>query len=314
MASCGGFDRRAFLAGGAALGAGLLPRGRASGAQATATSLPASLDRSAFLIAADDLADALAGAPPPLVVALTDPASWASGHIAGARRIDYPELELAATTPDAIASWVTSTRTRLGALGITSDRPVVLYDGGTLFAARLWWILDALGHPDTRILDGGLPAWLAAGGTVETGDQAGATPESDPSDYPGTLDDRRLATLDEVTAALADPAVVIVDARVADEYAAGHIPGAVDVNYPRNAAPDDPRTYRSTVELLALYAAVGVTPDQMVIPYCSTGVRSAVTAFSLRLAGFPDVALYSGSWAEWGSDPSTPKVTGPEPG
>jgi thiosulfate/3-mercaptopyruvate sulfurtransferase len=66
--------------------------------------------------------------------------------------------------------------------------------------------------------------------------------------------------------------------------------------------------------LLALYADAGVTPDKQVIPYCATGVRSAVTYFTLRLLGYDDVALYTGSWDEWGNREDTPKVTGDEPG
>lgn len=62
-----------------------------------------------------------------------------------------------------------------------------------------------------------------------------------------------------------------------------------------------------------MYEDVGVTPDKHIIPYCSTGVRSAVTFFTLRLIGYPDVALYTGSWNEWGNHPETPKATGSEP-
>ncbi len=122
-----------------------------------------------------------------------------------------------------------------------------------------------------------------------------------------------LAPLADVEAALGREDVVFVDARTPDEYAAGHLPGAVNVNYPLNAEPEAPRFWKSTEALSALYAAVGVTPDKRIIPYCSTGVRSAVTWFTLRMIGFPDVALFTGSWAEWSAHPELPVTTGPQP-
>ena len=88
----------------------------------------------------------------------------------------------------------------------------------------------------------------------------------------------------------------------------GHIPGALNVNYPRNARPELPRTWLPVPELESLYASV--PRDHTVIPYCSSGVRSAVTAFTLRLIGYERVRLFTGSWNEWSADPSRPITTG----
>ncbi len=273
----------------------------------TGTPAVAAPTRDAILVSAADLAGQLAGSEPPIVIALTEADAFSAGHIAGARQIDWPALELGDTSAEAIAAWEETTRAQLGALDITPNATVAIYDGGTLFAARLWWVLDYFGHGTKQILDGGLPAWQAAGQPIATATDDSSTPVAAPGDYPANADENRLATLDQVVAALGDPAVAIVDARAADEFAAGHIPGAVNVNYPLNAQPNDPKTYLSGDELTRLYAGAGVTPDQLVIPYCSTGVRSAVTYTALRIAGFPNVALYTGSWNEWGSDPETPK-------
>ena len=244
------------------------------------------------------------------IVALTPADEFAQGHIPGAAQIDWPELELTDSSEASVARWRREVETKLTELGVTPEQTVVAYDGGTLWAARVWWVLDQFGHGDKRILNGGLVAWVAAGGEVETGPARGAPADSP---YRGTPQDDTLATLDEVAASLDDPDVVRIDARTADEYAAGHVPGAVNVNFPQNALPEPPKVWKSAQELRALYAAVGVTPDKRVFPYCTTGVRSAVTYFTLRLIGFERVELFTGSWAEWSADPELPQTTGAEP-
>ncbi len=302
--------RHLILAMGGLAAAPMLGSQSASARTQTGTPSAAMPSRDQILISAADLAGQLAGSEPPILIALTEADTFAAGHIAGAQQIDWPALELGDTSAEAIAAWEETTRAQLGALGVTPNAAVVIYDGGTLFAARLWWVLDYFGHETRLILDGGLPAWLADGQPVAMATDDASTPVAAPGDYPDNADENRLATLDQVVTALGDPAVAIVDARAADEFAAGHIPGAVNVNYPLNAQPNDPKTYLSGDELVELYAGAGVTPDQLVIPYCSTGVRSAVTYTALRIAGFPNVALYTGSWNEWGSDPETPKEQG----
>lgn len=245
------------------------------------------------------------------IVALTPVDEFEQGHIPGAAQIDWPDLELTDTSEAAVERWRGEVEAMLTALGVTPEQTVVAYDGGTLWAARVWWVLDYLGHADKRILNGGLPAWTAAGGEAETGPSRTA-PTATP--YRGTSNDGVLATLDEVAASLEDPTVVRIDARTAEEYAEGHIPGAVNVNFPQNAAPEPPKVWKSAEELRALYATVGATPDKRIIPYCTTGVRSAVTSFTLRLIGYERVELFTGSWAEWSAHPELPRVTGPQPG
>lgn len=230
------------------------------------------------------------------IVALTPAEEFAAGHIPGAAQVDWSELEVTDTSTPSIAAWQGEIEGILTRLGVTPAQTVVIYDGGTLFAARLWWVLEQLGHADKRILNGGLPAWTAAGGPIETG-ASSAVPADTP--YDGAPNPDVLATMAEVEDALEDPGVVLVDARTPEEFAAGHIPGAVNLPFPENATGTDPKLWKTAAELRALYEGLGVTPDTRVIPYCTTGVRSAVTYFTLRLLGFPDVQLYTGSWAEW---------------
>jgi thiosulfate/3-mercaptopyruvate sulfurtransferase len=245
------------------------------------------------------------------LIALMPPDEFAAGHIPRSAQIDWPDLEIIDTSEAAITEWRDAMAWRLGTLGIAPETTVVTYDGGTLFATRPWWVLRYLGHQDVRVLNGGLAAWAATGGEV-VADAVRATPAA-AGGYRGAPQPEVLAALTEVQASLDDPNVVIIDARTPEEYAEGHIPGAVNVNFPRNAAAEPPKTWLPQDELLAMYAEVGATPDKRIIPYCTTGVRSSVTYFTLRLIGYEDVALYTGSWEEWINRPDTPRTTGSEP-
>ncbi|MGH2534613.1 MAG: sulfurtransferase [Thermomicrobiales bacterium] len=244
------------------------------------------------------------------VIALTPPSNFGSGHIPGAVQIDWQDLEIVDTSDPAIEAWQGEVEAILTNLGVERSDTVVIYDGGTLFAPRLWWVLHQLGHEDKRVLNGGLDAWKAAGGEVEEGEVA-VEPAADP--YRGTPDDAALATLDEVQASLDDPNVVLVDARTIEEYVDGHIPGALSIPFTDNAVADDPKVWKSAEELRAMYDAVGVTADKLVIPYCTTGVRSATTYFTLGLIGYDNIALYTGSWEEWSSHPELPTAQGRRP-
>ena len=244
------------------------------------------------------------------VVALTPVEEFAKGHIPGAAQIDWPALEITDTSDPSIARWQGIVEAELSKLGLEPGQTIVVYDGGTLYAPRLWWILEQLGHDDNRVLNGGLAAWTGAGGAVETGSSWAGSSPSVP--YRGTPDETVLATLDEVSVAYDDPGVVLVDARSAAEYAQGHVPGAVNAEFTRNADPGT-KHWQPAGALRTFYAELGVTPDRRVIPYCTTGVRSAVTYFTLRLLGYEDIALFTGSWAEWSANPELSVATGDAP-
>ncbi|MGI8476205.1 MAG: sulfurtransferase [Thermomicrobiales bacterium] len=111
----------------------------------------------------------------------------------------------------------------------------------------------------------------------------------------------------------AGPDVKVIALTPARDFAAGHIPGATNVQFTENAAATDPKRWKSAGELRAMYADLGVTPERLVIPYCSTGVRSAATYFTLRLIGYEDVSLFTGSWKEWSRHPELPVTTGERP-
>jgi len=301
--------RRTVIGAGLALGLG---GSRAVHAEATPEASPVGDEgyaRPEMLVDAAWLHDRL-DEPSVLVVGLMPAETFAEGAIPGSVQIDWPDLEVTDTSNASLAAWQAKVEGRLTGLGITRDRTVVAYDEGTLFAARLWWVLHHLEHERAHVLNGGLPAWIGAGYEVAT-DQPAPVAADEP--YAGTTLPDALAQVPEVEAAIGDAGTIIVDARTPDEYADGHIPGAVNINFPLNAEPDAPKFWKPAHNLKRLYGEVGVTPDRQVIPYCSTGVRSAVTYFTLRLIGYDDVSLFTGSWAEWTLDSDRPVTTGEEP-
>ncbi|WP_309647830.1 sulfurtransferase [Nocardioides sp.] len=192
--------------------------------------------------------------------------------------------------------------------GVHLDRPVVVYDDWSAHAAgRAWWLLRFHGHPDVRVLDGGLAAWRAEGGALESG-----AVEARPGDF-ACSGEQGMPVVD--ADGVLDVAV-LVDARAAERYrgetepvdpVAGHVPGAVNVPTSRNLT-DDGR-FRSPEELRVLYADVGAVPGADVAAYCGSGVTATHDLLALEVAGVR-AALYPGSWSGWITDPSRPVATG----
>jgi thiosulfate/3-mercaptopyruvate sulfurtransferase len=203
---------------------------------------------------------------------------------------------------------------RMGALGIGSDHQVVAYDdvGGGI-AARLWWMLDDLGHGSASVLDGGFAAWVAGGHPVEMAEPA----------WPATslrVRERWTKVIDReaVRSRLGD--VVLLDARGAPRYrgevepidpVAGHIPTARNAPTDGNLGPDG--RFLAAGDLRIRYEALGADGSQEVVTSCGSGVTACHVALAMRLAGLTAPTLYAGSWSDW-STAGYPVATGPEPG
>jgi thiosulfate/3-mercaptopyruvate sulfurtransferase len=196
--------------------------------------------------------------------------------------------------------------------GVSADRPVVVYDAATsLPAARAWWLLRHYGHPDVEVLDGGLAAWVAAGGPLAGGPES--PPRGDFTGEPGTM-----AVLDADGAAAMAGAGVLLDARAPERFrgdvepmdpVGGHIPGAR--NLPMAAQLQPTGRFRDPGELRSGFAAAGIEPSVEVGAYCGSGITATHTVLALELAGLQG-ALYPGSWSEWVTDPRRPVATGDE--
>jgi thiosulfate/3-mercaptopyruvate sulfurtransferase len=220
----------------------------------------------------------------------------------------------------------------LGALGIGRGHRIVAYDdaGGTV-AARLWWMLDALGQAGAAVLDGGIEAWQAAGQPVTAAVPAFAAAGPVPTPGAGSAWPR---TIDRVTLAARLGGVTILDARARERYRgdvepidriAGHIPTARSLPTTALLAPSG--RFLAADALVARFAAAGVdtaapargdaalvarTAGPVVVS-CGSGVNACQLALGMRAAGLPDPLLYPGSYSDW-TQSGMPIATGDEPG
>jgi thiosulfate/3-mercaptopyruvate sulfurtransferase len=279
------------------------------------------------IISASDLARDLAGARPPVLLDVRwqltaartagEPpfdgrAEYETGHLPGAVYVDLDQ-ELA-SAPGEGGRHPLPDLAHFGAVmrraGVSAGTPVVVYDGGQGWAAaRAWWLLRWTGHPDVRVLDGGLPSWE---GPLEKSVPAPA--EGDFVPEPGVT-----GLLDADAAAALARSGVLLDARAGERYrgevepidpVAGHIPGAVSAPTMENVGADG--RFLPAGELRARFEGLGVRQGARVGVYCGSGVSAAHEVLALAAAGIP-AELYVGSWSEWSSDPGRPVAVGPDP-
>jgi thiosulfate/3-mercaptopyruvate sulfurtransferase len=266
--------------------------------------------RPGVLISPADLYEQLTD-PRLIVLDLREPELYANGHIPGARSLDIFGISLIDTRPDPLRAFLWIVEHLIGAKGVGTDSRVVVYDAMSgERAARLFWFLELFGHEAVSMLDGGFTAWESAG--LRVAEKAQPATRGNFKAQP-----RRdlLATADDILERLGDSGTVIVDARSSAENRGelvrsargGRIPGAVHLEWKENLDPTG--RFKSAESLAAQYAAIGATPDREVIPYCQGGYRSANTYVALRIAGYPRVRNYLGSWGEWGNREGLPIET-----
>jgi thiosulfate/3-mercaptopyruvate sulfurtransferase len=205
----------------------------------------------------------------------------------------------------------------VASLGLSPSDELVVYDTSGMFSApRVWWTFRAFGWTNVSVLDGGLEAWLAAGGVVETG--AFALPTGTPA--PALSTPQIVAARGDVSQSLAARDRQVLDARSGARFRGeapeprpglrgGHMPGAVSVPYTAVLA-EDGRTMLEPDALRLAFERAGASADAPTIVSCGSGVTAAVLALALDRLGNKDVLLYDGSWAEWGLPGPTEVVTG----
>ncbi|MCV7174968.1 sulfurtransferase [Mycolicibacterium sphagni] len=195
--------------------------------------------------------------------------------------------------------------------GVREGIPVVVYDNwNRAGSARAWWVLAAAGVADVRILDGGLSAWTAAGGSLETGPVDPA-----PGDVTVVYEDLYAGALPTLTADEMDRRTLL-DARAPERFrgdlepvdaVAGHIPGAR--NLPSTVLLNGDDTFVADAAVADLLGERGIGPEEDIAVYCGSGITAAVAIAALTASG-RDAALFPGSWSQWSSDPDRPVARG----
>ena len=276
------------------------------------------------LITPTELSESLKSEPI-VLIDTRDPATYAAGHLPGAVNIHDIFTYLATSTPDGVAAMRDKFASIFGAAGLSGKETAVVYEQsmntGFGQSCRGYVLLRYLGYPRIKILHGGYVAWTAAGLPI-TMEVPTPIAKSFPLD-PGAAS--ILVDLQGMKAAVADPNLVKLDTRDVDEWIAdssspygkdfcprkGRIPGAVWIEWYRmmKPTPSGPM-FKSSAEILAECATVGITPKTPVVLYCFKGARASNTLVALKEAGVENVTLYFGSWNEWSRDPSLPIETG----
>jgi thiosulfate/3-mercaptopyruvate sulfurtransferase len=242
-------------------------------------------------------------------------AEFEQAHIPGAIFMDLAELADPSNAVPNMAPTAEKFASRMQALGLGDGSRIVLYDNAPhKTAARAWWMLRMFGAHDVAILDGGLAKWQAEGRAIE----AGVT-KLRHRHFTVWADPEPVRSKEDVLANLTSGAAVVVDARGAARFtgeepetrpgcASGHIPASRNLPYDQVFNADG--TYKSAEGIKAAFDGAGVDLSKPLITTCGSGITAAVLYFAAALTGKKDIALYDGSWSEWGVDPQTPKATG----
>lgn len=194
--------------------------------------------------------------------------------------------------------------------GITRNETVVIYDEGkNLRSARLFLALEYYGHPNVKLLNGGIEAWKAIDGEI-----ASVSAEPEPAAFEVTMNETALCDIQTVLDAIDDENTVIVDARPADQYTGetvnaqrgGHIPGAVNLYWEEMINQEGVPTFKTASEIRAIHENYGITPDKRIITHCHSNMQASNAYFVLRLMGYENITSYEGSWSEYGNNPDVP--------
>ncbi|HXA38470.1 MAG TPA: 3-mercaptopyruvate sulfurtransferase [Phenylobacterium sp.] len=241
--------------------------------------------------------------------------AYAAGHIPGAAFFDIDEIADRSSGLPHMLPPADAFAEAAGTLGLRRDLITVVYDGQGIFSApRVWWTLRTMGFPEVFVLDGGLVKWRAEGRPIET-----ALPHPAATTLEPAFDPSLVADVEAVRALVQSHGAQLVDARAAGRFTgevpepraglrSGHMPGALNV--PWGGLIEADGTMKTGDALRAAFLAAGVDLDGPIVTTCGSGVSAALLALALARLGREDVAVYDGSWTEWGGRADTPVVTG----
>jgi thiosulfate/3-mercaptopyruvate sulfurtransferase len=244
-------------------------------------------------------------------------AEYEAAHIPGAVFLDLAGLVDPTSPLDNTLPSAEKFASRMRNLGLGDGSRIVLYDDSAIrTSARAWFMLNKVfGAHNVAILDGGLAKWKAEGRRVEGGAET-----LRPRHFTAWSDAAKLRSKADVLANLDSGVEQLVDARGAPRFtgeekesrpgvASGHIPGSRNVPY--KALYNADGTFKDKETLRTVFEDAGVDLSRPIVTTCGSGMTACAVAFALHRLSKDDVALYDGSWSEWGADPTTPKATGP---
>ncbi len=244
-------------------------------------------------------------------------AEFLERHIPGAVRFDIDDV---CDPDDPLPHMIPSAERfgeKVGALGIGNADTVVVYDVyGLQSAARTWWMFRLFGHDKVAVLDGGMPAWVAAGGALASGS---AAPR--PTAFSAVLRPELVRRREDLLANIGAGTEQVADARAAGRFTgeepeprpgmrSGHIPGSRSLPF-TNLLDPATKTVLPADRLRAAFDRAGIDPSKPTVASCGSGVTACVIALAAYRLGHPDIAVYDGSWSEWGGRDDTPIDTGP---
>jgi len=245
-------------------------------------------------------------------------AEFRAGHIPGAAFFDIDAIADKSSPLPHMLPTPEQFEAAVGNLGVGNETQVVVYDAlGLMSAARVWWMFRVFGHTRVAVLDGGLPKWTAEGRPLASGDAAPPAKR-----FQAAFQPHLVRSADQMLANIGSGMEQVVDARAAGRFEgsepevwpgrrAGHIPGSRNLPFTDLLDPGT-KTVRSPEEIAARVRNAGLDPTRPVVASCGSGVTACVVALGLDLIGAPQVAVYDGSWAEWGLPSSNlPVETGP---